>query len=77
MITPIEALRQVAFPDFPHYDRICERNTIDMQEAVAWYCTRHPGHDGPHMATYFREGEDHDCEVIGFAWTEEAHDDDQ
>lgn len=69
--TEIEALRQVAFPDFPHYRDMCESEADELRDGVevTWICTRQPGHDGPHMATYDCDG---DGEIIGYAWTDNA-----
>jgi len=69
-VIEVEALRQVAFPDFPWYANHCGAVAHDTTDRVDWNCTRHPGHEGPHMATYEYDG---DGEVIGFAWIEEEN----
>lgn len=65
--TEIEALRQVAFPDFPFYRIACEERATDARDDVEWNCDRHVGHEGPHMGTYEYDGEG---TIIGYAWTD-------
>lgn len=67
-IAEVEALRQVAFPDFPYYRVACEEVAEDG-EGESWTCDRQVDHEGPHMSAYEYDG---DGTVIGFAWIDNA-----
>ncbi len=69
-VIEVEALRQVAFPDFPYYRIACEDRAVDARDDVEWICDRHVGHEGPCMGTYEYDGEG---TITGFAWTHEEN----
>lgn len=67
----VEALRQVALPTEAVDGPPCAARATDETDAHAtWVCTRHPGHDGPHVATYDIDLDEGPVTIIGLAWEE-------
>ena len=65
----VEEFRQVALPTEYEEGVPCSKTARDL-DTVLWTCTRHPGHDGPHTATYDAELDEGLVTMIGLAWVD-------
>lgn len=63
----VKELTQVALPTECESGASCQA-VGKVDDSVGWYCTRHPGHDGPHVATYDMELDEGPVTMIGLAW---------
>lgn len=66
-MTIVRELTQVALPAECESGPPCQVVGRD-DDGVEWFCTRHPGHDGPHVATYDLELDEGPVTMIGLAW---------